>query len=55
MLDGYKLYDADAHVLMTPEMWATLPEQFAFRRPRPVRIGVVEPTERVRMPPTTPA
>jgi predicted TIM-barrel fold metal-dependent hydrolase len=39
MLDGYKLYDADAHVLMTPEMWATLPEQFALRRPRPVRIG----------------
>jgi predicted TIM-barrel fold metal-dependent hydrolase len=39
MLDGYKLYDADAHVLMTPEMWATLPERFALRRPRPVRIG----------------
>ena len=37
MLDGYKLYDADAHVLMTPEMWATLPERFALRRPRPVR------------------
>lgn len=39
MLDGYKLYDADAHVLMTPKMWATLPDRFALRRPRPVRIG----------------
>lgn len=39
MLDGYRLYDADAHVMMTPEMWADLPKEYALRRPRPVRIG----------------
>lgn len=39
MLEGFKVYDADAHVLMTPEMWATLPKQYWLRRPRPVQIG----------------
>ncbi|MBM3488472.1 MAG: hypothetical protein FJX67_17890 [Alphaproteobacteria bacterium] len=39
MLDGYRIYDADAHVMMTPEMWADLPKEYAVRRPRPVAIG----------------
>lgn len=39
MLDGYKIYDADAHVMMSPAMWEDLPKEYAFRRPRPVMIG----------------
>jgi uncharacterized protein len=39
MLDGFKIYDADAHVMMTPEMWADLPKEYARRRPRPITIG----------------
>ncbi len=39
MLDGFKIYDADAHVMMSPDMWADLPKEYAMRRPRPVRIG----------------
>ncbi|MPS28849.1 MAG: hypothetical protein E2576_27560 [Alcaligenaceae bacterium] len=39
MLEGFKIYDADAHVLMTPEMWETLPKQYWLRRPRPVKFG----------------
>ncbi len=39
MLDGFKIYDADAHVMMTPEMWRDLPKEYALRRPRPVAIG----------------
>jgi predicted TIM-barrel fold metal-dependent hydrolase len=39
MLEGFKIYDADAHVMMTPEMWRDLPKEYALRRPRPVAIG----------------
>ncbi len=39
MLNGYKIYDADAHVFTTPEMWADLPAKYHMRRPRPVRFG----------------
>ena len=39
MLEGYRLYDADAHVMMSPRMWADLPEEYQFRRPRPVKFG----------------
>lgn len=39
MLDGFKIYDADAHVMMTPEMWRDLPKQYSLRRPRPIAIG----------------
>lgn len=39
MLDGFKIYHADAHVMMTPEMWRDLPSEYALRRPRPVAIG----------------
>ena len=38
MLKGFKIYDADAHAMMTPEMWKGVPEAYALRRPRAVRI-----------------
>src|SRR5262245_13407869 len=38
MLQGFRLYDADAHAMMSPRMWETLPTEFASRRPRPVRV-----------------
>ena len=39
MLSGYRLFDADAHVLVSPKMWQSLPKEFAQRRPRPVKFG----------------
>jgi uncharacterized protein len=39
MLDGYQIFDADAHTMMSPNMWTDLPEDFAARRPRAVRIS----------------
>ena len=39
MLNGYRLFDADAHVLVSPKMWQDLPREYAFRRPRPLQIG----------------
>jgi predicted TIM-barrel fold metal-dependent hydrolase len=39
MLNGYQIFDADAHTMMSPTMWADLPEDFAARRPRAVRIS----------------
>jgi len=39
MLDGYRIFDADAHTMMSPRMWTDLPEDFAARRPRAVRIS----------------
>ena len=38
MLQGYRLYDADAHAMMSPRMWETLPQEYAARRPRPTRV-----------------
>lgn len=38
MINGCKIYDADAHVNVAPEMWADLPKEFAARRPRPALI-----------------
>jgi uncharacterized protein len=38
MLEGYRIFDADAHTMMSPRMWADLPEEYAARRPRPARI-----------------
>ncbi|MGH7825364.1 MAG: amidohydrolase family protein [Candidatus Binatia bacterium] len=38
MLQGYRVFDADAHAMMSPRMWETLPKQFIARRPRPVRV-----------------
>lgn len=37
MLQGYRIYDADAHVKFSPRMWETLPPEYASRRPRPLR------------------
>lgn len=39
MLQGYRVFDADAHGMMTPRMWADLPANYVARRPRPVRIS----------------
>lgn len=39
MLKGFAVYDADAHALMTPGMWADLPPQYAQRRPRPLQVS----------------
>ena len=38
MLQGIYIYDADAHVMMSPRMWQDLPETIWPRRPRPVQI-----------------
>ncbi len=38
MLQGYRLFDADAHAMMSPRMWETLPQEFSARRPRPTRV-----------------
>ena len=38
MLHGYRVYDADAHAIMSAAMWQDLPEDFVRRRPRAVRI-----------------
>ena len=38
MLNGFRVYDADAHAIMSPAMWQDLPEEFIRRRPRAVRI-----------------
>ena len=38
MLSGYRICDADAHAIMSPKMWEDLPEEYARRRPRAVRI-----------------
>ena len=39
MLQGYRLYDADAHAMMSPGMWETLPKEYVARRPRPTRVS----------------
>lgn len=39
MLQGYRLYDADAHAMLSPRMWETLPQEYAARRPRPTRVA----------------
>ena len=38
MLQGYKIFDADAHGSINPRMWEDLPEPYRARRPRPVTI-----------------
>ena len=39
MQGGHKIYDADAHVMMSPKMWEDLPKEYNARRPRPLRIA----------------
>jgi hypothetical protein len=38
MIDGDRIYDADAHVNVAPQMWEDLPKEFAARRPRPALV-----------------
>ncbi len=38
MLQGYRVFDADAHGSINPLMWEDLPEPYRARRPRPVTI-----------------
>ena len=38
MLQGYRVFDADAHGSINPRMWEDLPEPYRARRPRPVTI-----------------
>ena len=35
MIGSYRVYDADAHVILAPVMWEDLPEKYIPRRPRP--------------------
>jgi predicted TIM-barrel fold metal-dependent hydrolase len=35
MLGSYRVYDADAHVILAPAMWEDLQREYAPRRPRP--------------------
>jgi predicted TIM-barrel fold metal-dependent hydrolase len=39
MRQDYRLYDADAHAMMSPRMWETLPQEYTIRRPRPTRVA----------------
>jgi predicted TIM-barrel fold metal-dependent hydrolase len=41
MLQDYRLFDADAHAMMSPRMWETLPKEYSVRRPQPARVGDV--------------
>ena len=39
MIQGYRVYDADAHVKFSPAMWETLPQEYVAKRPRPLRVS----------------
>jgi uncharacterized protein len=39
MLEGYRIYDADAHVKFSPKMWESLSPEYSARRPRPLRVS----------------
>jgi uncharacterized protein len=39
MIGNYRLYDADAHVILAPAMWEDLPEKYVPRRPRPANLN----------------
>lgn len=38
MLQGFRIFDADAHGSINPSMWEDLPKPYRGRRPRPVTI-----------------
>jgi predicted TIM-barrel fold metal-dependent hydrolase len=38
MLQGYRIFDADAHGSINPKMWEDLAEPYRARRPRPVTV-----------------
>jgi predicted TIM-barrel fold metal-dependent hydrolase len=42
MLGNYRVYDADAHVILAPAMWQDLPEKYRARRPRPANFSDAE-------------
>jgi len=42
MINDYKVFDADAHLMMSPAMWQDLPREYHTRRPRPVEIADVD-------------
>jgi aminocarboxymuconate-semialdehyde decarboxylase len=39
MIQGYQIFDADAHVMMGPKMWEDLPREYTARRPRPLELA----------------
>jgi uncharacterized protein len=39
MIGNYRLYDADAHVILAPAMWEDLPDKYVPRRPRPANLN----------------
>lgn len=38
MLQGFRVFDADAHASINPSLWQDLPPAFRARRPRPVTV-----------------
>ncbi|HLH21516.1 MAG TPA: amidohydrolase family protein [Chloroflexota bacterium] len=42
MLHGHRVFDADAHVVVSQRAWADLPERLRARRPRPVHVEDAE-------------
>jgi hypothetical protein len=38
MLNGYRIFDGDAHATLSPRMWEDLPKEYRHRRPRPARV-----------------
>lgn len=42
MLENYRLFDADAHAMLSPLMWEDLPPEYRARRPRPVKVDDAE-------------
>ncbi len=39
MIENYRIYDADAHVILAPAMWKDLPAVYVPRRPRPANLS----------------
>ena len=42
MAQAYRIYDSDAHVMMTQRHWQDLPPEYHLRRPRPAQVGDTE-------------
>ncbi|NIO09757.1 MAG: amidohydrolase family protein [Deltaproteobacteria bacterium] len=39
MFQDFRVYDADAHVILSPRMWEDLPAEFSARRPRALTVS----------------
>ena len=39
MAQAYRIYDSDAHVMMSQRHWQDLPPEYHLRRPRPAHVG----------------